>query len=149
MINRIWDPKNLFTGAVLKEYSSWVLELSYNQHTLGSYILFCKRSIEKTSELATDELENLRFAMHEIEKTLTSIETFKPDRFNYMQLGNQLHHLHFHGIPRYNSPRFFGGKEWIDPNPRTLPVWSHTYADKSLIEMLRNSIVPYMRCNHK
>lgn len=47
MINIIWDPSSLFTGAVIKEYQYWVLELSYNQHTLGSYILFCKRQIEK------------------------------------------------------------------------------------------------------
>ena len=104
-IKRPWDKNNKYTGAFLKEYTHWILEVSYSQHTLGSFIIFAKRSIEKISELESNELLELKTVMCEVENVMGRIDKLKPDRFNYMQLGNALHHLHIHGIPRYKKPR--------------------------------------------
>lgn len=106
----------------LKEYSHWTLTVSFRQTTLGSYIILAKRSIERISELNDAELIELKQVMREIEDALSKADGFKPDRFNYLQLGNSLHQLHFHGIPRYSSSRDFSGRKWIDEKYGTTPV---------------------------
>lgn len=143
----LWDTKNKYTEGLLKEYNHWVLEVSYRQHTLGSYIIFAKRSVEKISELKTEEINELKDVMNEIETNLSKIDIFKPDRFNYLQLGNKYHHLHFHGIPRYNSPRSFNGKEWVDETPGSVPIWSHEDVGHELVSKLRDAIKPCLPNN--
>lgn len=123
MKDRIWDPNNRYTNGFLKEYRYWALEVSYRQHTLGCFIIFAKRKIEKISELTDLELTELKKVMGEIEKTLTDIPEFRPERFNYWQMGNNLHHLHFHGIPRYSSPRIWNNKKWVDKTYGHPPIW--------------------------
>jgi len=102
---RPWDPDNRYTEGFIKAFNCWCLEISYRQHTLGCYIVFARRQVERISELSSEELTELAFVNSEIETALTSNPIFRPDQFNYLQLGNQLHHLHLHGIPRYVSPR--------------------------------------------
>jgi diadenosine tetraphosphate (Ap4A) HIT family hydrolase len=140
----LWDTKNKYTEGLLKEYDHWVLEISYRQHTLGCYIIFCKRSVEKISELKTEEIDELKEVMAEIEKSLLKIDIFKPDRFNYLQLGNKCHQLHFHGIPRYNLPRSFDGKEWIDETVGVVPIWSYQDVGYELVSKLRDVIKPHL-----
>jgi diadenosine tetraphosphate (Ap4A) HIT family hydrolase len=145
MVKRIWDKKNKYPDAVLKEYKHWVLEVSYRQHTLGCYIIFAKRPIERISELQDEEIVELKNIMLEVEEALSRIPSFKPDRFNYWQLGNNLHHLHFFGIPRYAKSRNFAGKKWIDKTWGTVPVWSKKDTDYSLVREIRNSIKSHLR----
>jgi diadenosine tetraphosphate (Ap4A) HIT family hydrolase len=148
MIDRsLWDTKNKYTQGLLKEYDHWALEVSYRQHTLGCYIIFAKRSVEKISELSTQEINELKDVMSEIEKTLSKINIFKPDRINYLQLGNKCHHLHFHGVPRYNSPRTFVGKGWIDKAAGILPTWSYEDVGHELVAKLRDAIKPCLPGN--
>jgi len=143
MVDRsLWDKNNKYTEGFLKEYNHWVLEVSYRQHTLGCYIIFAKRSVEKISELKTEEIDELKDVMAEIEDTLSKIDIFKPDRFNYLQLGNDVHQLHFHAIPRYNLPRSFDEREWVDKTPGSVPIWSHGDAGHELVAKLRDTILP-------
>ncbi|PIS08990.1 hypothetical protein COT75_03970 [Candidatus Beckwithbacteria bacterium CG10_big_fil_rev_8_21_14_0_10_34_10] len=144
MVEGIWDKQNKYPGAVLQEYKHWVLEVSYRQHTLGCYIIFAKRAIEKISDLKEKEIIELKNVMSKIEKTLLKIPAFKPDRFNYWQMGNILHHLHFHGIPRYSNKRIFAGKKWVDKTWGTVPVWSKKFAPSNLVEKIKNSIKPHL-----
>ncbi len=83
-----------------------------------------------------------RFAgvMREIEEVLQKIEVFKPDRFNYWQMGNNLHHLHFHGIPRYKTARFFAGYKWVDKSWGTIPIWSRKDVKEKLVIKIRDKI---------
>lgn len=111
---RIWDAFGKYKDGFVKEYNHWVLEVSFRQHTLGCFIIFAKRKIERISELNDEEVVELKNVMKELETTLSEIEDFKPERFNYLQMGNALRHLHFHAIPRYAKPRSFMNKEWID-----------------------------------
>ncbi len=144
MVNRFWDTHNRYTEGFLKEYGHWVLEVSYRQHTLGSYIIFAKRPVEKISELHTGEIDELKDVMGEMEATLSSIDAFHPDRFNYWQMGNGLHQLHFHGIPRYEHPRHFTGKEWIDRTWGNVPVWSQEDVHHDLVAQIRDVIKPHL-----
>lgn len=130
---RIWDTKGKYKDGFVKEYTHWILEVSFRQHTLGCFIIFAKRNVEKISDLSNEEIIELRDVTEELEATLSNIEQFKPDRFNYLQMGNALHHLHFHAIPRYSSPRTFFDKECVDGTFGHPPVWSTTEVDKKLV----------------
>src|SRR5258708_5990847 len=109
---RPWDPEQKYTEGQIKDYKYWALEVSYRQHTFGNYIIFAKEKVERISELSTQALLELPIVIKEIENALSINDTFKPDRYNYWQMGNQLHRLHFHGFPRYISSREFAGQQW-------------------------------------
>ena len=64
MNNRFYDKENRYGDAFLKEYKHWIWEVSYRQHTLGSFIIFSKNSkIEKISELNEEEIIELKEVM--------------------------------------------------------------------------------------
>ena len=139
MENRTWDPKGFYKDGFVKEYSHWILEVSFRQHTLGCFIIFAKRDIEKISELRDDELLELKKVMLGVELVIKKL--FSPDRFNYLQMGNALHRLHFHGIPRYKKPQEFDGKIWNDRTYGHPPIWKKTEVEKKLIIKLRKMIL--------
>lgn len=145
MVNRIWDPKNKYTEGFLKEFDHWIWEVSYRQHTLGCFILFAKRPIERLSQLKPKEMTSLVNVMKEVEETYSRIKTFNPDRFNYWQMGNYLHHLHIHGFPRYKEPRFFNERKWVDRTWGTVPVWSRKNVGHELVAKIRDEIKPHLR----
>lgn len=142
-MKRFWDPQRKYKDGILKEYKYWSLDVSFRQHTLGCFIIFAKRKVQKISELKEPEIIELTETMKEIEQALS--ETFKPDRFNYLQLGNELHHLHFHGIPRYSSPRNFSGKKWIDKAWGMPHVWSKTETKRDLVMKIKEEILKKLR----
>lgn len=141
MVNRSWDKDNKYTEGFLKEYTHWVIEVSYRQHTLGCFIIFAKRTVERISELTTEEIDELKNVMKEAEEAISS--AFQPDRFNYLQMGNALHHLHFHGIPRYQTPRTFKNKEWIDTTWGHPPIWSKIDEAHELIKTIQTTLKPH------
>lgn len=139
---RHWDPQGNYKGGFLKEYDHWVLEVNHRQHTLGSFIIFAKRKVENYSDLNKSELNELVKVMKEIESALTKL--FNPGRFNYLQLGNNVHYLHFHGIPRYKTNRKFDGKVWTDPSWGHFPPWIRTEIDKETLRKLKGKIEEQM-----
>jgi diadenosine tetraphosphate (Ap4A) HIT family hydrolase len=141
---RVWDPEGKYKEGFLKEYKYWVLEVSFRQHTLGCFIIFCKRKIEKISQLSIEELVELKEVMLEIENKLSSSKVFYPDRFNYLQMGNTLHHLHFHGIPRYKSERKFNNIFWTDKAWGHPPIWSKTEVSKETIIKIKQEILKHL-----
>lgn len=140
MLNRIWDPEGKYEGALLKEFKHWAIEVSFRQHTLGCFIIFARRKVERISDLTTEEASELSHVMKEIETALSSSSTFDPDRFNYLQMGNTLHHLHFHGIPRYKKERSFDGKMWKDETYGHPPIWVKDEVSAELVIKLKDSI---------
>ncbi len=140
-MDRYWDKNGHYSHGVLKEYKHWILELSYRQHTLGSYILFAKREIENFHEMTAEESEELKYAMKEMETTLGRAGGFRPDKFNYWQMGNGLSRLHFHGIPRYKDDREYAGIVWKDESWGSVPNWNYLGVDSSLIERMRAELL--------
>lgn len=139
-MDRPWDPENHFPNAVIKDYQFWTIEVSYSQHTLGSFIVFCKVEKEKIADLSDKEMLELRQAMKDIQRALEK-EPFRAERFNYWQMGNDLHRLHFHGIPRYSSQRTFDNKTYIDSTWGNVPVWNRDKISPELALRLKNTIV--------
>lgn len=136
-ISRPWDPEMKFMGAVIKVYPHWCLEVSFSQHTLGCFIIFSRHNVERYSQLPSEALVELGQVTREIETVLSSDPRFRPDRFNYLQMGNAVHHLHVHGVPRYLATREFHGIHWVDPTPGDPPTWTKNHSKFELITTLR------------
>lgn len=137
---RPWDPQAKYEGALLKVYEHWCLEVSFLQHTPGSFIIFSRNSVERLSQLPANALAELGIVTAEIEDALTRSPAFRPDRFNYLQMGNALHHLHVHGIPRYASAREYGGRTWTDETYGHPPRWSEVEITRDLVARLKKDI---------
>ena len=145
MAHKPWDPEDIYSAGALKEYAHWILSVHYRQCTLGSYVILSKREgVERITQLTSDELLELQNVMKEIESALEQIDCFKPDRFNYEQLGNELHHLHFHGFPRYKESRMFDGEKWIDETWGSTPKWKKEDLPDDFIIKIRDVIEPHL-----
>jgi galactose-1-phosphate uridylyltransferase len=66
MTKRIWDIEGKYVDGFVKEYNHWIVEVSYKQHTIGCYIIFSKREIEKISELSDEEINELKIVMKQM-----------------------------------------------------------------------------------
>ena len=137
-MERFWDKNNNYAAGIIHESTFWTLEVSYRQHTIGSVIIFCKRPVEKITDLTSDELLDLQNIMKKYQDALDKI--WQPDRYNYLQLGNALHNLHFHVIPRYKNDRTYANLNWHDPTFGTVPTWSKKEFDEELIIKIREEI---------
>ena len=109
-----------FSKYLVKDYRYWHVAVHPDQGYLGRCVIWCKR--ENALDLADatldeqKELFEILYALREATKKL-----FQPDWFNYAFLGNETRHLHGHFIPRYSSPRQFGGRAFTDER------WGHNY----------------------
>lgn len=126
---------------VIRDYVHWEVSLHENQGYLGRCVVWCKR--EDAAELmdATgEEWAELFLVLTEAKTALSA--AFQPDWFNYAFLGNGVRHLHCHLIPRYASPREFGGVLFTDER------YGHNYrTDHNFLipeethELIRNAVV--------
>jgi diadenosine tetraphosphate (Ap4A) HIT family hydrolase len=135
---RIWDPENKFYEGFIKKYKYWTFEISYRQHTLGSFLIILNRKAERISGLTKEELASLGEIMKIAEEAVD--KTFKPDRYNYLQLGNGVKHLHFHGIPRYETERVFDNEKYIDKSFGLPPTWSYENVPHELVAKINTAI---------
>jgi diadenosine tetraphosphate (Ap4A) HIT family hydrolase len=114
-------------GPVLRESEHWRLVLNRNQNLLGKSLLALRRHCESVTELTDDEWAALRRELAAASRLLTA--ALAPDHFNYAFLQNVDRHVHLHLIPRYASPREFGGRVFVDedvPGPQPMRGWATT-----------------------
>lgn len=116
-----------YSKYLIKDYLHWSVSVYENQGYLGRCIVWCKR--EDALDLADatlDEQKELISILGELREATK--RAFQADWFNYAFLGNGTRHLHCHFVPRYASPREFGGITFIDE------LWGHNYkTDHSFI----------------
>ena len=104
----------------LKSYTQWDLYLHQNQYYLGRMYLWAKgenRNVDMTQMTPEEHTEWWQICQ-QIRTVLNTM--FKPDRINWSWLQNEQshdHHLHMHIVPRYESPRLFGGYRFVDEQP--------------------------------
>ncbi len=140
MVERIWDPSGKFAGGDLSSSQYWSVEVSTRQHTLGCFAVFLRQPKERVSDLSNDEAQNLPVVLRRVETALMSHTLFRPDRFNYLQIGNALHHLH----PRYARPRIFAGREWTDASYGMPPIWTFKDLNEALSAEIRQAILQHL-----
>jgi len=119
----------------VKELSESYLVLEDHQPTLGWCILLLKDHHEHLGELSKKRAERL---FRDVFWTAAAIKkTLKPVRINYECLGNTLHHIHWHIIPRHKN----------DPTP-LLPVWlwgKKKLAGKAVSPASRRRLITLLR----
>ncbi|MEK7192558.1 MAG: HIT domain-containing protein [Patescibacteria group bacterium] len=107
------DPK--YDHLLVYETGHWGVYLHDNQCYLGRMYLWAKREeADDLPGIIYNESLELFANIVTIKRALTSL--FKPDRFNWMVLGNVTPHCHMHVIPRYAEKRSFHGLDFIDSN---------------------------------
>jgi diadenosine tetraphosphate (Ap4A) HIT family hydrolase len=116
------------------ESDFWIWQIHENQSYLGRIILMLKRDLDLSCAFCTDqEWLSLKSNFALYEEFLNSV--FRPDRYNYGQLGNIFPQLHFHIVPRYKSNRSWNSIEFQDlkwgrnwsPSPKSPITVEDTY----------------------
>jgi len=101
----------------------WSVLVRKTQVTIGSLVLAANRTFISASELTPREMREFPEVVGRLEHILSTAFSF--DKINYLCLMMVDLHYHFHVIPRYEKPREFRGKEWVDaswPKPPKLSV---------------------------
>lgn len=94
-------------------YKYWTAKVFFNQEYLGRCVVSCKRrNALDLTDATPDEREELFMILTELKKAIK--KSFNNDWINYSFLGNSNRHLHCHVVPRYQSPRDFGGMTFMD-----------------------------------
>lgn len=116
--------------------SSWSWSVRPWQPTLGSGVLSLNRFAPRLSDATPDEMRDLAEMISAIEGRVRTV--FNYHIMNYFMLMMVDHHVHFHVIPRYASPRTFGGLTWVDngwPGGAVMSDSQHEGNDAVLCEM--------------
>ncbi|MEK6816585.1 MAG: HIT domain-containing protein [Nanoarchaeota archaeon] len=102
----------------IKCYDKWDLYLHANQYPyIGRCYAWAKRdSALNAMDMDREEMDDL-FGTVIPEWDSAIKQLFRHDTTNLACLCNEARHLHWHLIPRYNSPMRFYEIEFADPNP--------------------------------
>jgi diadenosine tetraphosphate (Ap4A) HIT family hydrolase len=126
-------------SADIRQFKYWTLMVHPNQSYLGRAICYLNTYKESLVELTQEEYLELLEIIRKYQTALTKL--WRPDGWNYAQLGNVVPHLHVHFIPRYKEPRTWEGITFVDER------WGKHYApapkreeDKPVIEKIRFAI---------
>lgn len=103
----------------IKAYDRWDLYLHINQYPyIGRCYAWAKRGSALNAMGMNPEERNELFAIVIPEWDSAVKQLFSHDIANLACLCNEANHLHWHLIPRYNSPRQLHEIDFIDPNPK-------------------------------
>lgn len=109
--NDLWGKFDL-ERRLVAETKHWLIVTRPVQVTLGSCVVLLKRRVERIYDLTRSESLDMRRAVRLFE--LIGADAFRPIHFNYVFSMQSEAALHFHAIPRYDSPRLLRKSEWID-----------------------------------
>jgi diadenosine tetraphosphate (Ap4A) HIT family hydrolase len=110
-----------YPNTLIKEYAHWALLLRPQQATLGALVLICKDESDAFSNITLEAFSELKEITAAIERHLG--HCFSNDKINYLMLMMVDKDVHFHVLPRYAHPRFFGEEKFNDtgwPGPPDL-----------------------------
>ncbi|MFA6460969.1 MAG: hypothetical protein WCV90_01780 [Candidatus Woesearchaeota archaeon] len=91
----------------------WDIFLHTNQELLGRSYFWYKGEEEDLMEIPEVASLELMVNGKRLQTALTKL--FHPDKFDYFSFNYRTTHLHFHVLPRYEHPRHFADREFIDP----------------------------------
>jgi diadenosine tetraphosphate (Ap4A) HIT family hydrolase len=124
---------------VLK-FDHWTWSIRPVQSTLGASILSLNSPAARWSDASSEAMTELHNVLSKLEGILH--RQFQYDRLNYLMLMMVDYHVHFHVLPRYQSPRFFAGNEWLDRTwPKPPDIGGEVASDKMLLA-IRTSVRP-------
>jgi len=122
----------------------WTWSVRPAQPTLGAGILSLNRHAGKFSDVTAEEMQALAELINTLEEGIK--QAFDHNIMNYLMLMMVDHHVHYHVIPRYEGPRSFAGREWVDNGWPALPVLgdSQHQDDPGLLHLIQEKLSPGM-----
>lgn len=113
-MDRNASPCECFTDpeTELKRFRWWTGRFHFRQDYPGKVFLALARHEEDVLALTQQERDELWQAMAVMRAAVGRV--LRPDWWNYMCLENAVRHVHFHLIPRYETPRSIQGWEFRD-----------------------------------
>jgi len=124
-----------YPDSLVRELDHWAVLVRPAQPTLGSLVLCARGDATAFSELPVDAFSELAHAVKAIETALTRFSSY--ERLNYLMLMMVDPHVHFHVVPRYSTPRNWGGLSFADagwPGPPDLKQ-AVTLSDQQIVKM--------------
>lgn len=106
-------------ASLVADYDHWAVLLRPQQATLGALVLVCREEATAFSAISSEAFAELEQAVHDIEAVLKT--AFDYQKINYLMLMMVDPHVHYHVLPRYESPREFAGVTFTDPGWPRLP----------------------------
>lgn len=110
-----------YPDTCVKEFQQWVILLRPQQVTLGSLILICREDATAFSKISPEAFTELPGIIREMEANVTN--AFAYTKINYLMLMMVDPDVHFHVIPRYDTPRTVFQQQFLDhgwPGPPDL-----------------------------
>ncbi|HMN41457.1 MAG TPA: HIT family protein [Phycisphaerales bacterium] len=109
---RIAESRSGSNPFLIAELRESLAVLHDHQAYEGWCVLLLKEHVEHLHLLSAARRAALNEDMGRVAEAI--VRAFSPRRINYECLGNQMHHVHWHVIPRYEAP--------IDPEPK-MAIW--------------------------
>lgn len=127
-----------FPDMLIKEYQFWHLLLRFEQSTLGSLVLICKKKIKKISLLPENYFYEMKNIINDIERILS--RKFRYKQINYLALMMKDKEVHIHIFPRFNKKKKFLGKFFYDKDWPSKPSLKNNniLTNKFLKRMVKN-----------
>jgi len=124
-----------YPDTLLGEYDHWVVLLRPGQITAGCMVLACKEEAERLPDVSAEAYGELPRVTGDLEAALSS--SFAPQKMNYILLMMVDKYVHWHVIPRYDSPREMGGVTFEDSGWPRYPALSDaaTLSDAQFAEL--------------
>lgn len=101
-----------YPQSLIKSYEYWNVLLRPGQITLGSLVLVCKEPAHQYSLVSQEAISEQKIIITEIEQVLK--HRFDYSKINYQMLMMQDPDVHFHVVPRYDSPVIFCDDSFAD-----------------------------------
>ena len=125
-----------YPESLVREFEHWAVLVRPAQVTAGSLVLVATDDdARRWPELPSAAFAELAKVTAEMEAALQAAVRF--DKINYLMLMMSDPHVHFHVLPRHESPRHLAGLELADPTWPVAPDISQavTLSSEQLAEM--------------
>ena len=109
------------TELLILESRHWTWSVRPAQPTLGAGVLALRRHALRLAEVTAEEMGDLATMVQQVEARLA--RCFRHQIMNYLALMMVDHHVHFHALPRYDGPRHFAGRVWVDTGWPAFPAF--------------------------
>lgn len=101
-----------YPDSLIADYANWVVLLRPAQATLGALVLAHKSAAQAFSDIDAGSFTELALAVADIE---AGLKAFRPyQKINYLMLMMVDREVHFHVLPRYDSPQQFDNVTFTD-----------------------------------
>ena len=117
--------------------------LSRNQTNLGyCTLVYDPHHVTRMEELTEEEYVAFNSDLYVLSRALSS--TFSPDHMNYAVLGNNVPHLHWHVIPRYQTDPRWRQPVWRTRIEEIDVVWLKDEDCELIAKKIRNAVKPLL-----